>query len=295
MAKIITVDAGHGGTDGGASVYEGGKLKWAEKNLTLKITAGMNEFLTADSNYTPVMTRTSDIDLSVNKRIQICNDAKSDMMFAVHFNAGGGNGIEVYPNNPKESYYADSYRLAEFIVANMRDMTALRGINGIRYCYHIGNDKRLFAEYNDKNVNNYPTYYGVVRDTKCPAILVETAFIDNATDMARFDTDAELRSTAARYYRSICGYFGTTPIYDANGGKIGAVIWRVQVGAFSSKVNAEAFLAKVKAFGYTGSFLTQGTDGLWRVQVGAFSVKANAEAYMKDIKTKGYDAFIVQA
>lgn len=75
------------------------------------------------------------------------------------------------------------------------------------------------------------------------------------------------------------------------------VIYRVQLGAFSKKTNADAFLAKIKALpdtinaGYRNAYVRK-VGSYWKVQVGAFSVKANATRVVNDLKNKGYNAFI---
>lgn len=75
------------------------------------------------------------------------------------------------------------------------------------------------------------------------------------------------------------------------------VIYRVQLGAFSKKANANAFLAKIKGLpdainaGYKNAYVRK-VGSYWKVQVGAFSVKANATRVVNDLKNKGYNAFI---
>ena len=66
--------------------------------------------------------------------------------------------------------------------------------------------------------------------------------------------------------------------------------YRVQLGAFRVKDNAENFAQKLKAAGYP-IYIIQ-VDGLYKVQTGAFSVKTNAEKLKLDLKGKGFDAFI---
>lgn len=73
-------------------------------------------------------------------------------------------------------------------------------------------------------------------------------------------------------------------------GNSDSVLYRVQVGAYKVKKNADAMLAKVKAAGFD-AFMIQ-VDGLYKIQVGAFSKKANAEAYLAKVKKAGFDAFI---
>lgn len=73
-----------------------------------------------------------------------------------------------------------------------------------------------------------------------------------------------------------------------------STLYRVQVGAFTSRKNAENYMKQVKAAGFN-AFIVEAKPGkLYRVQVGAFTIKANAEAYMKKIKVEGFPAFIVE-
>ena len=74
-------------------------------------------------------------------------------------------------------------------------------------------------------------------------------------------------------------------------------IYRVQVGAFSKKANAEALLDKIKALpdtigaGYKNAYVRQ-IGGLYKVQVGAFSKKENAQRVLDDLKKNGHNGFI---
>lgn len=66
----------------------------------------------------------------------------------------------------------------------------------------------------------------------------------------------------------------------------------VQVGAFSNKVLAQAFLLSVKNK-YPDAFIKQFEgSGLYYVQVGAFSSRTNAEKYLEGVKRVYPDAFI---
>ena len=71
------------------------------------------------------------------------------------------------------------------------------------------------------------------------------------------------------------------------------VLYRVQVGAYRVKSNADAQLKKVKAAGFDTYMVQAG--GLYKIQVGAYSVKANAEAMLKKVKAKGFSAYITTA
>lgn len=71
-----------------------------------------------------------------------------------------------------------------------------------------------------------------------------------------------------------------------------STLYRVQVGAYRKKDNAEALLKKLKAAGFADAFIVQVDNGLLRVQIGAFAVKANAENRLKEAQAKGFDGFV---
>ena len=89
--------------------------------------------------------------------------------------------------------------------------------------------------------------------TKCPATLLELGFMDSKTDVPVILTEK---------YADRCA----TAIVE--------VI--VQRGKLTPKVEPEA-------------------DGLYRVQVGAFSKKENAEKLAAEMKAKGYPVHITKA
>ena len=67
-------------------------------------------------------------------------------------------------------------------------------------------------------------------------------------------------------------------------------LYRVQVGAYSVKNNADFQFKKVKAAGFDTYMVKVG--GLYKIQVGAYSKKENADNMLKKLKAKGFDAFI---
>lgn len=67
-------------------------------------------------------------------------------------------------------------------------------------------------------------------------------------------------------------------------------LYRVQVGAYSKKANADAMLEKIKKAGFD-TYMVQ-VDGLYKVQVGAYSKKSNADAMAAKLKASGFDTYI---
>lgn len=70
-------------------------------------------------------------------------------------------------------------------------------------------------------------------------------------------------------------------------------LYRVQLGAFAVKENAERLLDQLRAVA-SDAFIVN-VDGLYKVQVGAFSVKANAERLAEKLKSQGYQTYITTA
>lgn len=77
---------------------------------------------------------------------------------------------------------------------------------------------------------------------------------------------------------------------NLNGNKSDGVLYRVQVGAFSIKTNADTMLERVKAAGFD-TYMVK-SDGLYKIQVGAYSKKENADAMFAKLSAAGFDAFI---
>lgn len=84
--------------------------------------------------------------------------------------------------------------------------------------------------------------------------------------------------------------------YDKYAGKAtepspAATLYRVQVGAYSKRENADKQLAAIQGKGFDA--LIKKVGDLYKVQTGAYSVKANAEAQLARVKAAGFeDAYI---
>lgn len=67
-------------------------------------------------------------------------------------------------------------------------------------------------------------------------------------------------------------------------------MYRVQVGAYTIKANAEKQMSKLAKAGFD-TYLVK-VDNYYKVQTGAYSVKANADAQLAKVTKAGFDAFI---
>lgn len=82
---VIAIDAGHGGSNTGAS---GKNTKVLEKNLTLQYAKALQALLERKGAIV-VMTRTTDADLDQPQRTALLRNASPDLLISIHFNSAG--------------------------------------------------------------------------------------------------------------------------------------------------------------------------------------------------------------
>jgi hypothetical protein len=93
---------------------------------------------------------------------------------------------------------------------------------------------------------------------------------------------------AAKVTAALGGSFepsGPDPIEDVK------KLYRVQVGAYQQRENAERKLRQISATG-TDCFITELQEGFYRVQCGAYSIRQNAENKANALQYMGFDAII---
>ena len=231
MVKIF-IDPGHGGKDPGAV---GNGLK--EKDLTLKITKKIQSLLGEYQNISVKLSRTTDVYLSLSERANLANDWGADFFLSIHINAGGGTGFESYIYNGSVSSATIAYQ-------NVMHQEIMKAIGGVK-------------DRGKKRAN-----YAVLRETKMPAILTENLFIDNSSDAAKLKSDSFLSQIAFGHVQGLVKAFGlkkkaaAKPSSAKPAASNQKEVYRVQVGAFNDKKNAERLVAELKKKGYP-AFITK--------------------------------------
>ncbi|MEG1614830.1 MAG: N-acetylmuramoyl-L-alanine amidase, partial [Oscillospiraceae bacterium] len=149
MSKIF-IGIGHGGADSGA-VGNG----FLEKDLNLSIATFCKNKL-EEYGIEVLMSRNVDENEGLVERIRECNEYNPDLCLDIHNNAGGGDGIEIYRS-----------------VAGGKSTELAQNIENA--VVNIGQNSRGVKT---KLQNDGNDWFGFVRDTKAPAVLVECAFVD---------------------------------------------------------------------------------------------------------------------
>ncbi len=232
----IALDAGHG-------KYTSGKrcLKSIDKNETRewilndRICDKVENMLKASyEGYSLIRVddTTGEKDISLADRVNKANAFDADIYLSVHHNAGingesGGGIIAIVYTGASEK----SVKYQKIIYDELIKETGLKG--------------------NRSTPMPKQNLY-VCRETKMPSVLVECGFMDSKTDVPIILTEKFADECATAIVNAL-----------------------VSIGNLTKKVPQKPYTK------------------IYKVQVGAYSIKANAEAMAKKLKADGYDAFIV--
>jgi len=224
MARLC-FDYGHGGNDSGAIL--GGRK---ESNDVLSIG---KEVAVEMRRHGVIVdeTRTSDSTLSLKDRSSFENKKDYDYFVSFHRNAFNkkAHGVETFT-------YSHSSKKANELATKVQNNLVALG----------------FTDRGTKEAN-----FHVLRETKSPAILVEMGFIDNAED---------------------------NKIFDCKRNEIVKVITQAILSQLNIKYIDKIVIAK--------EVDKKDNDKLYKVQVGAFGIRQNADNLVLELEKSGYKPFI---
>ncbi len=190
LPRSVTLDAGHGGVDGGAVAYEedGVTILAKEKDFNLDIAIRAQKLLEADGIEVH-MIRDEDVYVDYLRVGSIANDAGTSLFVSVHTNSATidtANGIETYGylEAGSVSNGMTSERLSEIMLESLIDETGAynRGVK----------DGKTLA---------------VINSTKMPATLIEIGFISNPEECAKMMTETYRQKLAQAIYNGVLAAF----------------------------------------------------------------------------------------
>ncbi|SDC80206.1 MULTISPECIES: N-acetylmuramoyl-L-alanine amidase family protein [unclassified Candidatus Frackibacter] len=193
--KVIVIDPGHGGIDGGTN-----RKGLLEKNINLAISLKLREVL-EDNNAEVIMTRDKDTALDhLNSRsrsrhvrdlwarVEIINQEKVDLFISIHVNAGSS-----YLRGPLVFYQDDNKDLAHLFQVKLNEME-FKGL---------------------EPVDNAPIEgdYFLLRNAQKPGLLIEVGYITNPMDNRLLQKDDYQWLVARTLYYGIEEYFSSFAFY----------------------------------------------------------------------------------
>lgn len=220
--KKVFLGVGHGGSDPGAVGYV------TEKIANLEMALACRDYL-IQNDVDVLLSRTGDLDDSLESRIKKCNNFNPDLAIDIHNNAGGGDGFEVY--------YHYNGGLSLTLAKNLE-----------KEVKNIGQNSRgVKTKLNTRGAD----YFGFIRETNCPAVIAEGFFVDNKTDSEIADIAEEQRKFGVAYAKAILKTLGI-PEKETNTEQ---KLYYVQAGAFAVKAYAEKLVEDLRKKGYTSAFI----------------------------------------
>lgn len=228
----IAIDAGHG-------LYTAGKrcLKSIDSSETREWYLNdriADKFEVMLKNYDCKVIRVDDTtgktDISLSKRCSQANERKADVYISIHHDAGikggSGGGTTVYYYSNSDERKAQAKNLYECIV----DATGLKG--------------------NRSNPVIKNGFY-VLKNTNMDAFLIENGFMDSTHDTPIILTDLHANKTVEGLVKFLVTTYGLIKLTNSSTeNESTKKIYRVQVGAYSNKKNADAMLKKLKDAGH---------------------------------------------
>ncbi len=180
----------------------------------------------------------------LTKIVTACNAHTVDLDVSIHFNSGAGDTVGNGRTTGVEAYIYSTSSRAKGVAENVCASISALG-------------------FKNRGVKYSSSLY-ILRKTKAPAMLIECCFADDKDDVQLYDC----QSMASAIVHGITGQTYTDkPTTD--------------IDKTAEQAGAETALGNNKA--------------IYRVQVGAYGIKSNAEAMQKKLNAAGFDAVLVRA
>lgn len=215
--RRVVLDAGHGGTDPGATAAE-----LLEKEITLDIGRRLRRSLERDG-FEVVVTRDADRTIALRERARLANDSRGDIFVSIHVNAllkhTTARGIETYylgaTSDPKLTQLAAAEnRVSGYSIADMRAL--LDGVyadarRDESHALASAVQQQLFTTLRkaDPGLENWGVKrapFLVLVATDMPAVLAEVGCISNEKEAAMLRRPEYRQQVADALFAGIRGY-----------------------------------------------------------------------------------------
>lgn len=182
----ICISIGHGKSAKGG--YDSGALggNYQEFKIAREIGKYIGEIFKGYDCTADVINY--DATLYLTDRIAHVNKHGYDLAIEIHLNAAGGTGSEVYYKHKS----ATGKKLAGAISKSIANTFGIR-------------DRGAKVKINPANGTDY---FGFVRSCKCESLLIETVFIDTASDRKHVETAAGQKQCAEAIVKAIADFYG---------------------------------------------------------------------------------------
>lgn len=227
----VVLDAGHGGSDIGAtrSYSDIGTVR--EKDVTLAVVLKLGKMLERNKDFKVIYTRKTDEYPSLTDRTNLANRNKADFFISVHVNSSGAKsitaqGTETFvqgPNqnkanlevakaenevifldeNDKQNFANYDPRSPESLIAlkiqQGKYLEASQWLGALVEENFVSKDKRFSRGVKQADLH-------VLRRNAMPSVLIETGFVNNYDDAKYLSSDSGQQEVAQSIYNALIDY-----------------------------------------------------------------------------------------
>lgn len=195
-SKLIIIDAGHGGIDGGAV----GQNNIIEKDINLAIAKKLETMLTS-CGFEVIMTRTDDnmVGENLSENSTIRQKKVSDIKSRVSL-------INSHPNAVVLSIHQNLFSESKYCGAQMFYSTK-NAESKVLATFLQNRFSTMLQTDNERKEKAVADNIYLMNHISVPAVLVECGFISNAIDAANLSDDEYQNKISFVIYAALCDYF----------------------------------------------------------------------------------------
>lgn len=222
----INVHAGHN-ADGKVACGAVGLIKESTEARKVKNEVIKQLKALGHTVYDCTVDDAKNVSANLSGIVSKCNAHTVDLDISIHFNSGRNDKKGDGDNAGVEVWLYDTSSEAKTYAENVCKAVSSLGF--------------------DNRGLKYSTGLYVLKHTKAPAMLIECCFVDDADDVELYN----YKTMATAIVKGITGEtVGTTDTSSAS------KLYKVQVGAYSKKANAESMVKKLKAAGFEAGIVS---------------------------------------
>jgi N-acetylmuramoyl-L-alanine amidase len=260
----IYIDAGHGGKDFGAI---GNDLR--ERDVVLDIALRIKEGLSIYKDTHILLSREKDKFLTLDERTNEANFWRADILISIH-----NNSFKEKTSKGFESFiYSGNVSSGTIAFQNVLHDEIMREIG---------------AEVEDRGKKR--ANFHMLRESNMKAVLTENLFLSNPSDANLLKTPNFRQKIANGHTLGVVKFLGLQAIEQPKEKPTREKLYKVQVGAFSKKENADDLVRELRAKDFRPFAFIE--NQLYKVQVGAYEDRENAESIKYELIKLGYDPYI---
>ncbi len=244
---LIALDDGHGMETAGKRTPQiselGGRV--IKENEFNRAVVEYLDIELQRCGFKTLLVAPTDENTSLAVRVLLANNSNADAYVSIHYDAYDGKFDDYDPSGNSIFHYPTSAKGKELATC-------------------IYNYLQQGTQQVKRGVKSADFY--VLRKTNMVAVLSENGFMDNKEEaLLMIDVDFQ-KEVAREHAKGLCDYFKVPYIAesvdddtedDAKYDTETSTLYRVQVGAYSIKTNAENMLAKLKEAGFDGFITNQ--------------------------------------